>query len=442
MRTIANHQLTQLPDLSVTERAAGDTCIARMLTQEARLQAIDPVILDLSIREPAVGVPCGHTVDNKFALLQLAREVGLGDLVLGTFDVSLPEVPQVDDLFVQEMRARGMDFTGTFAFATIGKLQGGQFVPDISLKKLVDYGIPNTIVDVDISRAYVAPDPAARLAFAQRLVASIDWMITHMKGDRGGAPRIYINYQDLPDAFFEDWVWVAQLTKLLATQPVAAVTFEDGKGSMLPFQVGTAVTLLRQQMRPEQRLLVHMHTGSGMENANLIEALLCGADGIWAGFAREAATIGHAPSSEFLANLRRVGNCGVATKYRLERLVPIVQEMTRINTLGPVPDDVPIAGANAYRTMLTFFSQETGRKMDLPPQTIGARPGWRIAPVASDNPVIAGRLQEVGVPAGEVDQALLDRMRTLMRQDMRDGLRIAYDDPQHLLELYRRAKSA
>lgn len=428
-----------LPDLTPAEHEEDRACIATMAQKEARLAALDPVILDLSIREPAVGIPRGHTLDDKLALLQLAREAGFRDILLATFDVSLPEVPQVDDIFVERLRARGEDLTGTFAFVTIGTLEGAQFVPDLSMQKLVRYGIPNTIVDVYLSTGSLAI--ADRPAFVTRLQHSIEWMRTHMKGDGGGPPRIYINYVDAPDAFFEDWEWMARVTKLLGGLPVAAVTFEDGRGTSFPFQVGAMTALLRRHIGPGQHLLAHMHTGAGMENANLIEALLNGADGIWAGFAREAATIGHAPTSELLANLLRIGNTAVARRFRLERLVPIVQAMTRINTLAPVPEDFPIIGANAYRNMLSFFEQRPGRKMDLPGTAIGAAPGWRITPVTSDAPVITGRLVEIGVAPAEITPALITRMRTLMRDDMRAGERIEYDQPENLRALFERART-
>ncbi|HSC79821.1 MAG TPA: hypothetical protein VLC08_05690 [Chitinolyticbacter sp.] len=428
-----------IPPLSPQALAACQARIAQMQDKTATLQRIDPVLLDLSLREPAVGIPLGHTVANKYELLDLARQAGFTDILLGTFDVSLPKVPQVDDVFVQQLNAAGADLTGCFAFATIGSFNDqGVFQPDISMQKLVDYRIPNTIVDIDVANDAVPPTPQARQAFIDTLVASIQWMAQNMRGDHGGAPRIYINYQDMPDAFYQDWQWVATIAAVLAQQPVAAAAFEDGRGTSFPFQIGTMAAVVRANLRPDQRLLVHMHVGCGMENANLIEALLNGADGVWAGFAREAATIGHAPSSELFANLARIGNPNIARRYRLDRLVPIVQAMTHINTLQAEPDDFPVIGSNAYRTMLSVFEQTGANWMDLPAATIGATPGWRVTPVASDIPVIRGRLIECGVTE-PVSDATLVQMRTLMREDMIAGLRICYDDPPQLISLYQRA---
>ena len=199
---------------------------------------------------------------------------------------------------------------------------------------------------------------------------------------------------------------------------------------------------MRQYLRDDQLLLAHMHSGIGMENANLLEAVLCGADGIWAGFTREAATIGHTPTAEFLANLARIGNDEVARSYPLDRLVPIAHEMTEINTGWATPDDFPIIGSNAYRTMLSFFEQDTGKKMDLPAERIGATPGWRIAPTVSDNRVIRGRLHETHPEISVTDDELLTEMRSLMRRDMCAGKRIEYDEPHALLDLYQRASAA
>lgn len=430
-----------LPKLSPQAFDAGHAIVEAMRTCEDRLRQLDPVILDLSIREPAVGVARGHTVADKIALLELVREAGFRDILLATFDVSLPDVPQVDDLFVQALIDRYTDLTGTFAFATIGRHADGKFVPDVSMEKTKNYGIPNVIVDIDIARWNLE---ISREQMVCDLVASIDWFAQNLTGDGGGAPRVYINYQDGVDAFFDDWEWIARLTQVLADQPaVTAVTFEDGKGTAFPFQIGAMTALIRGLLREDQLLLVHMHSGSGMENANLIEALFRGADGIWSGFTREAATIGHAPTSEFLANLARFKGSRVAAKYPLERFVPIAEKMTQINTLAPTPDDVPIVGRNAYRTMLTFFQQDADRAMDLPPERIGARAGYRITPVASDRLVIKGRLLEVapGLSADTIADELLDRMRALMRKDLCLGYRFDYDEPHGLLDLYTRARA-
>ena len=423
--------------LTPEERLKLSSLLKAMERKEQALRNLDPMVLDLSIREPAVGSPIGHVLENKLALLNLARKFGFKEILLATFNVSMPEIEQVDDAFCKLLNERKEDLTGTFGFASPGKFSADQkvFNADISMEKLKKYKIPNAIFDLDITKAYVRVED--RDNYLRELAATIKWTHENIRGDNGGAPRVYINYQDGVDAFFEDWEWVARVTKFLATQPIAAILYEDGKGTALPFQIATLTAMIKGLMPPNIKLLVHMHAGNGMENASIMEALLNGADGIWAGFTREAATNGHAPSSELLANLRRLGNQIVEKKYAFKQMVPIAHEMTKINTGEQTQPDVPIIGRNAYRTIHTFFMQDKNQKMDLAPEAIGAKPGWRIT-MSSDNAVLRNRLNEVR-PGTELDDATANRMRALLRSDLMAGKRIAYDEPNNLIDLYVRA---
>lgn len=78
--------------------------------------------------------------------------------------------------------------------------------------------------------------------------------------------------------------------------------------------------------------------------------------------------------------------------------------------------------------------------MDLVPEAIGGEYRYRICPVVSDPAVIAGRLAEVTGRLPETfSDEVLDQMIRLMRRDLRAGKRIAYDDPEPLLQLWARA---
>jgi hypothetical protein len=182
-----------------------------------------------------------------------------------------------------------------------------------------------------------------------------------------------------------------------------------------------------------------VHAGAGFENASAIEALLRGADGVWGGLPKQAAIIGHASLGELIANLVRAGNPHMQ-QYRVERLLPLATALAELDAGAPVPDDVPVLGRNAYRLTLSFFRQTAGRFMDLAPERIGGRYGYRVCPLVSDAPVIAGRLEEVtGRPAAGFPDAVLERMIRLMRRELRAGLRIAYDRPEELIALHARA---
>jgi hypothetical protein len=126
--------------------------------------------------------------------------------------------------------------------------------------------------------------------------------------------------------------------------------------------------------------------------------------------------------------------------YRLDQLLPLATRLQALDEDEAVPDDLPILGHNAYRLPLSFFRQRADRFMDLVPEAVGGAYHYRICPVVSDAPVIAGRLAEVtGRPADSFSDEVLQQMIRLMRRDLRAGKRIVYDEPEPLLRLLARA---
>jgi hypothetical protein len=403
------------------------------------LRSVRPYLIDLSLRENPVGSGIGHTLEDKLRILPQLREFGLRNIHLGSLDYSLPDEPEVDDDFMMYLRDHGIDMNGCFAFTDIGSVDaGGVFVPSPSMLKLKAYKVPNTLHEIYLSDAGMDGKYDFE-SLCRDLAASIRWLRANIVGDDGGEPRILVNIVDGCDAFAQNIERTCALFDLLANEPVEGVSIEDDRGTYLPFQVGTYVAIARRLLPAPKKLLVHVHAGAGYENASVIEALLRGADGVWGGLPKQAAIIGHASLGELIANLVRAGNPHMQ-QYRLDRLLPLTTSLQELDSGKPVPDDVPVLGRNAYRLTLDFFRQQEGRFMDLAPERIGGRYGFRVCPVVSDAPVIAGRLAEVtGKPASMFPQQVLEQMIRLMRRDLRDGLRIPYDVPEELIKLYRRA---
>ncbi|HYC03397.1 MAG TPA: hypothetical protein VED40_08905 [Azospirillaceae bacterium] len=418
------------------QRREIDAALGECAAKLERLRTLDPYLLDLSLREPTVGAPVGHTLQNKLEIWQMVRAFGFRDMLIASLDYPLPEHHEVEDDFVQALRESGQSLDGCFAFTTPGETTPRGFEPHPSMVKLRDYGIPNTLHEI-----YLADLKAhERHALIENLGASIAWLHKHVKGDAGGEPRIYVNIVDMPDAMVQDPEWVVGMVSWMAAQPIAAVSFEDGRGTYFPFQVGAYARILRTLLPAQVKVLLHVHAGNGMENASVVEALLNGADGVWGGMTKEAATIGHASLSELIVNLMRAGNKAVEHRYKLKTMMPLVRAMQTINTEQETPADSPIFGTDAYRMMLSMFEQKKDRPMDVPPEAIGTSYGYRIAPVSSDVPVIQGRVREaLGVQ--DLSEATARRMIELMRLDMRAGKRIRYDDPRHLAELLARAQA-
>ncbi|MBX3196667.1 MAG: hypothetical protein KF894_00820 [Labilithrix sp.] len=408
----------------------------------ARLATVEPYLIDLSLRENPVGARVGQTLADKLSILPRIREFGFENVLLGTLDYAMPDELEVDDDFMMYLRDHGIDMTGGFAFTDIGIASpDGAFAPSPSQQKLKAYGVPNTLHEI-----YLSPEGMKGLydfdTLRRSLPKSIAWLNENIRGDRGGRPRILINIVDGCDAFAENAEQTFEILSLLASQPIEGVSIEDDRGTYMPFQVGAYVAAARSLLPPPLKILVHMHAGGGFENASLIESLLNGADGVWGGLPKRAAIIGHASLGELIANLVRIGNPHMSS-YRLDQLLPLATSLQVLDDEAPVPEDLPILGANAYRLTLDFFRQRPGRFMDLVPEAIGGRYGYRVCPLVSDTTVLAGRLAEVtGRPVETFVQEVLLQMIRLMRRDLRAGERIVYDDPPELMKLYVRAGGA
>ena len=96
----------------------------------------------------------------------------------------------------------------------------------------------------------------------------------------------------------------------------------------------------------------------------------------------------------FLANLLRVGNSHISDTYALEALTDVYRQIVNIYRESEIPEDSPIVGRHAYSSILSEFEQKPGRPMDLPPEAVGSRYRYHIAPAVSDNAVIRARLLE------------------------------------------------
>ena len=68
-------------------------------------------------------------------------------------------------------------------------------------------------------------------------------------------------------------------------------------------------------------LLVHVHKQWGMADAVVLDSLAAGADGVWSSVCEEGAAQGHAATAVTLANLARLGNTDVLTRYKCAHLV-------------------------------------------------------------------------------------------------------------------------
>lgn len=424
--------------------AAAQAAVAAARVKLARLAAVEPYFIDLSLRENVFGSNIGQTLQDKLQILPKLRQFGFQNILLGTLDYALETEREVDDDFMEYLRDNHIDMTGGFAFTDVGLVdQSGGFTPSLSMQKLASYGVPNTLHEIYLSPQGIATQKYTLEQLPQILPSTVAWLHANVRGDGGGKPRILVNIVDGCDAFMENLDAIAPILSLLATLDIEGISIEDDRGTYMPFQVGAVVAAARSLVPAPKKILVHMHSGGGFENGSLVEALLNGADGAWGGLPKRAAIIGHASLGELIANLVRAGNPSMAARYDVAHLLPLATSLQELDSQSPVPDDEPILGRNAYRLTMDFFRQTTTRAMDLPPEAIGGTYGYRVCPLAADVIVLAGRLSEVtGNPPSTYDRNVLEMMIRLMRRDLRAGIKTDYDVPATLLTLYQRARAA
>ena len=91
-------------------------------------------------------------------------------------------------------------------------------------------------------------------------------------------------------------------------------------------------------------LLIHVHRQWGLADAVTLDALAGGCDGIMAAVCEEGAALGHASSAVALANLARLGNRDVVTRYNLRGVIEGARQVTKLTTGAPVAVRQPVYG--------------------------------------------------------------------------------------------------
>ncbi len=201
------------------------------------------------------------------------------------------------------------------------------------------------------------------------------------------------------------------------------------------------VKLLRRYNPTPRKILVHPHSGNGLEDAAMIDAILGGADGIWAALTPHGGQIGHGSSLMLLSNLLRAGNLHIKDTYALERLMHTAEEMSKIHTGGEgIDKNYPVVGELAYRYIDRNFLQRD-RACDLPPESIGRSEGWRLTPGWSPPYTISQRLKELGYP-NEVfeDETLLQTIRLVMSDVNLEGRHARFETVDEIARLVEDAK--
>ena len=403
----------------------------------ARLHDVVPCILDMSAREATLSSHYGHTLQDKIELYELARDFGLADIGLSNFF----DFPSVTDQFLDYLVGNKISLDGFLVTIAVEPvIDGAPFPMGPAARRTAEYDIPNVILLVEIA-------PSAINGMGRKKEDALNDLSAHVEHYRGQLPaeterqgRIFIRIADTFDAFDEDPEFVLEVFKLIGDLPVTGILFEDVRGTRFTFESNELIRLMRHYNPEPRKILVHPHSGNGMEDAATVEAVLAGADGVWSGFTPQAAQGGHGSVMMFLTNLMRARNKHVVQQFDTKRLMHTAERMWEIHDHHGIPPNTPVVGARAYNYVDQLFEQ-TDRPCDLDPALIGVTPHHQVTPSWAPPYVIGRRLAELGYgPDVTEDRQLLTMIRACMNATLMEGRQPPFDEPEHMATLVAEAR--
>ena len=409
------------------------------LEKRERLKNLDFFVLDNSIRESTVGQLRSHTLENKLAIFEQVKKVGIKDIIVASFS----HMTRVDDDFVQYLKDNNYDFSHFYSFSEVteGVKEGAydtETIP-VSLKKNRKYGIPHTFFEMDLANEDVEWETKFTSDDMCQLIYK--WMKWTYKNITENA-RILFNFRDLPVAMAvapERLLYVVQfLSRLPPNERPFALCFEDPMGEYLPEELEAWTASIRRTMTAngwvDGKILVHIHQKWDLQTAAQLDCLNGGADGVWASLCEEGAAMGHACSSVTMMNLIRLGNTKILEKYNCLQLRNAAKEVTRITTGKPPHPKQVLYGERA--TDLVFGFLGVG-DFDLA-EFFGVETPNRMTSLATTD-MICDHLEHCFGKDSQFTQDMAMKMKELILTDLRGGRKEEYNSAAGLALLFDRA---
>lgn len=426
-------------ELNAEDEALLHEAVEHIETRVAVLRDAVPYVIDMSGREATLSSYFGHSLQDKIELYELASDLGIKDFGLSNFFA----FPSVTDHFIEYLLDKRLSLDPFFATIAVEPIIADRPFPmGPAARQTVHYGIPNVILLIEIRPSTIASMGQTE----EQALAGIRSHIRHYRSllptetDRVG--RIYVRIADPFDAYDEDPAALLRVIKLLGSEDISGILFEDVKGTRFPFETYALVKLIRHYNPRPRKILAHPHRANGTEDAAVLEAILAGGDGVWSAFTPQAAQGGHGSALMFLTNLMRARNPHVQQMFNTTKFQKVAERMWRIQDHLDVPPNTPVIGERAYLYVDKYFEQ-TNEPRDLDPALIGRKPGYQITPSWAPTYVIGKRLEELGHGSNITkNQPLLVKMRALINASLIEGEYIRFDQPEELEKLLQKALDA
>ena len=413
-----------------------------------RLRNLDLFVLDNSLRESTVGQLRGHTLDDKWLILDEVKKCGYKHVIVSAFS----HMPRVDDAFCNLLSQRESDMSCFHAFSEVGEGEDRKDMP-VGLRKMIEYKIPNPIFEIDMINCD-SDDQTARMCelLQMRFEETYEKLSSNSK--------ILVNFRDFAPSMEKHPSRVFDIVSFLGTmnRRPFGIIFEDPSGKYLPEQLAIWTKSVRQLMDEcnwqSGNLFIHIHKRFEYAEVAQLECLAAGANGVWASVCEEGAAVGHACSIITIINLIRFGNKKVLEKYNCHYLREAAINVTKITTGHPPHPKQTIYGERALDIVLDTHSAKEIEGIDSPDddrnsrktvvheldlaEFFGTEPVMRMTTVASDY-MIKQRLIKLFGENEQFTEEMASKMKAVMIEDLDNDSKQEYMSSAGLALLFERA---
>ena len=414
-----------------------DDEIAAVKEKREALMNLDLFVMDNSLRESTVGQLKGHTLDDKWAILEESKKCGFKNIIVASFS----HMPRVDDTFVEELCKKEDDLSCFYSFSEVGKLDDITSIP-IAMEKMKKYGLRNPIFEIDIANQ---EDPNFTEKMCNLLKERIRWTFEHLAADA----KILVNLRDFPFAMTQQSRSVLEIVKYLATMPSTShpygIIYEEPTGRFFPELLTGWTKSIRKCMDDNGWqsgvLLAHVHKKWGYGDVTQIDCLAAGANGIWASVCEEGAGLGHASSIVTIMNLVRMGNEKIKSTYNCKYLRDAAINVTKITTGHDAYPKQILYGERALDMAFDFPGIASGHmgehELDVA-EFFGIEAPMRMSTLASTDMVIE-HLQDLFEDNEQFTEEMATNMKAKMIEDLTNNRKEEYMSHVGLALLFDRA---
>ncbi len=410
--------------------------VAEAQGKRSVLKNLDLFVLDNSLRESTVGQLRGHTIDNKWGILEAVKNCGFKNIIVSAFS----HVPRVDDMFVSQLSQKEQDMSPYYAFTEIGEGEGLQDTP-VGMRKMKEHRIENPVIEIDLATG----DAERNKNIYDLLKKRIDYAYENL----AAKPKIFVNLRDFPFAMESYMTLVFDVVKYLATLPadrrIMGIIYEEPTGRFLPETLCGWTEAIRKLMDDcnwkSGHLLVHIHEKWRFAEVTQLDCLSSGANGIWASICEEGAALGHACSTVSIMNMVRLGNTIVQEKYNCTNLRNAATTVTQLTTGLPPHPKMPIYGARALDLAFDFGGIAGGQlgegDFDLA-EFFGVETPIRISTLASAE-LVQERLIDIYGENEKFTIEIANKMKEVMIDDLTNNRKEEYTSDFGIAVLFDRA---